>query len=143
MPKQFRSIHFLQSLGVLSGPRQRLLEFSSVLDAVRCASDLQRGMGQRNCGVSDEKQIIFRIGVNVGDIIIDQDDIFGEGVNVAARLEAIAEPGGICISRQVFEQVDGKLALSFRKLGLLSLKNITKPVEVFAKHLHEAHDACS
>lgn len=109
-----------------------LAEFSSVVNAVRCARDIQRGMSQRNAGGSEERQIIFRIGVNVGDVIIDGDDIFGDGVNVAARLEGIAEPGGICVSRQVFEQVEGKLELSFRKLGERSLKNIVKPVEVFA-----------
>jgi class 3 adenylate cyclase/pimeloyl-ACP methyl ester carboxylesterase len=109
-----------------------LVEFSSVVDAVRCACDIQRGMSERNADVVDESRIIFRIGVNVGDVIIDDGDIFGEGVNVAARLEGIAEPGGICISGQVFEQVEGKLALGFRKLGLRSLKNIARPVEVFA-----------
>ena len=74
----------------------------------------------------------FRIGVHVGDVIVDKDDIYGDGVNIAARLEGIAETGGICISRQAFEQVDGKLALAFRQLGPQTLKNIAKPMDVFA-----------
>jgi class 3 adenylate cyclase len=109
-----------------------LAEFSSVVNAVRCAHDIQHGMSQRNAGGSEEGQIKFRIGVNVGDVIIDGDDIFGDGVNVAARLEGIAEPGGVCVSRQVFDQVEGKLELGFRRLGERRLKNIVKPVEVFA-----------
>jgi len=109
-----------------------LLEFASAVDAVRCAVEVQRGMIARNEAVAQEKRIEFRIGINVGDIIIDDSDIFGDGVNVASRLEGIAEPGGIFISRQVFDQVDGKLALRVRKLGPRKLKNIAKPVEVFA-----------
>ena len=109
-----------------------LLEFASAVDAVRCAVEVQRGMIARNEAVAQEKRIEFRIGINVGDIIIDDSDIFGDGVNVAARLEGVAEPGGIFMSRQVFDQVDGKLALRVRKLGPRNLKNIAKPVEVFA-----------
>src|SRR6266480_4295437 len=86
-----------------------LAEFSSVVDAVRCALDVQRGMAERNAQVPQEKRIEFRVGVNVGDIIIDRGDIFGDGVNVAARLEGIAEPGGICISDDAHRQVRGKL----------------------------------
>jgi pimeloyl-ACP methyl ester carboxylesterase len=89
-------------------------------------------MVKRNAALPQEKRIEFRVGINIGDIIIDGDDIFGDGVNVAARLEAISEPGGICISRQVYDQIEGKLALQFRKLGPQHLKNIAKPVEVFA-----------
>src|SRR4029450_7704695 len=80
-----------------------LAEFSSVVDAVRCALDVQRGMAERNAGVPDEKRIEFRMGINVGDIIIDRGDIFGDDVNVAARLESLAEPGGICVSGRVQE----------------------------------------
>jgi len=109
-----------------------LVEFASVVEAVRCAVEVQHGMIKRNAEVPQEKRIEFRIGINVGDIIIDENDIFGDGVNVAARLEAIAEPGGIFISRQVYDQIEGKLAFHFRKLGLRALKNIAKPVEVFA-----------
>ncbi len=86
-----------------------LAEFSSVVDAVRCAIDVQRGMTKRNADLPQEKRIEFRIGINVGDIIIDRGDIFGDGVNVAARLEGIAEPGGICVSGRVLEDVQGRL----------------------------------
>ncbi|MEO8677221.1 MAG: adenylate/guanylate cyclase domain-containing protein, partial [Casimicrobiaceae bacterium] len=108
-----------------------LLEFPSVVDAVRCAVDVQRGMAERNAGVPADKQIEFRIGVNVGDIIIDGDDIFGDGVNVAARLQALAEPGGICASRVVRDQVLDKLSFDFEDLGAQQVKNIARPVEVF------------
>ena len=90
-----------------------LAEFSSVVDAVRCALHVQRGMAERNAGVSDEKRIEFRIGINVGDIIIDRGDIFGDGVNVAARLEGFAKPGGICISDDAHRQVRGKFDVTF------------------------------
>jgi tetratricopeptide (TPR) repeat protein len=108
-----------------------LLEFPSVVDAVRCAVDVQRGMTERNAGVSSERKIEFRIGINVGDIIIDGDDIFGDGVNVAARLEGLAEPGGICVSRAVRDQVLDKLSFAFEGLGPKEVKNIQRPVEVF------------
>ena len=108
-----------------------LLEFPSVVDAVRCAVDVQRGMLERNAQVPAEQQIQFRIGINVGDIIIDGDDIFGDGVNVAARLEALAEPGGICVSRVVRDQVLHKLSFAFDDLGPKDVKNIERPVEVF------------
>jgi class 3 adenylate cyclase/pimeloyl-ACP methyl ester carboxylesterase len=109
-----------------------LVEFASVVEAVCCAVDVQHGMVKRNAELPQEKRIEFRVGINLGDIIIDGNDIFGDGVNVAARLEAIAEPGGIFISRQVYDQIEGKLALRIRKLGARDLKNIAKPVEVFA-----------
>src|SRR3974390_1612077 len=86
-----------------------LVEFASVVNAVACAVAIQRGMFARNATVSGNRQIVFRIGINVGDIIIDEDDIFGEGVNIAARLENLCEPGGICISREANEQIKGKL----------------------------------
>ena len=109
-----------------------LVEFASVVDAVRCATDIQSGMSERNAAVPQTRRIEFRIGINVGDIIIDSGDIYGDGVNVAARLEGLAAPGGICLSRQAHEQVHGKLPLSYRELGPQTLKNISKPVEVFA-----------
>jgi class 3 adenylate cyclase/pimeloyl-ACP methyl ester carboxylesterase len=110
-----------------------LCEFQSVVDAVACAMKIQQGMSERERDLPEEERIRFRIGVNVGDIIVDPDgDIYGDGVNIAARLEAIAESGGICISRQTYDQVDGKVTLAFRPLGLKKLKNIAKPVEVFA-----------
>jgi class 3 adenylate cyclase len=101
-----------------------LAEFSSVVDAVRCALDIQRGMAERNANVAQEKRIEFRVGINIGDIIEDGGDIFGDDVNVAARLEGIADRGGFCISRQALEQVEGKLDLAFRELGRQNLKNI-------------------
>src|SRR4029434_10457610 len=94
-----------------------LVEFVSVVDAVRCAVDIQRGMAERNSEVPADKRIEFRVGINVGDIIIDGDDIFGDGVNVAARLEALAEPGGIMVSRTVHDQVRDKLSFGFEDLG--------------------------
>jgi adenylate cyclase len=108
-----------------------LLEFPSVVDAVRCAVDVQRGIAERNAGVAPEQRIEFRIGINVGDIIIDGDDIFGDGVNVAARLQTLAEPGGICVSRVVRDQVLDKLSFAFEDLGAQEVKNIARPVEVY------------
>jgi len=118
-----------------------LLEFASVVDAVRCAVDIQRGMAERNAGVSPEQRIDFRVGINVGDIIIDDDDIFGDGVNVAARLQTLAEPGGICVSRVVRDQVLDKLSFGFDDLGPQAVKNIVLPVEVYRVHLGERSDA--
>jgi adenylate cyclase len=108
-----------------------LLEFPSVVDAVRCAVDVQRGMAERNAGATPEQRIDFRIGINVGDIIIDGDDIFGDGVNVAARLQMLAEPGAICVSRVVRDQVLDKLSFTFEDLGAQAVKNIARPVEVY------------
>src|SRR5437867_9521432 len=108
-----------------------LLEFPSVVDAVRCAVDVQRGMAERNAGKAPDQRIDFRIGINVGDIIIDSDDIYGDGVNVAARLQALAEPGGICVSRVVRDQVLDKLSFTFDELGAQQIKNIARPVEVY------------
>ena len=108
-----------------------LAEFSSVVDAVRCALDVQRGMVQRNSDVPEEKRIEFRIGINVGDIILDHKDIFGDGVNVAVRLEGMAEPGGICVSGRVLEDVEGKIDIGFEDTGAQRLKNIARPVRVY------------
>jgi class 3 adenylate cyclase/pimeloyl-ACP methyl ester carboxylesterase len=108
-----------------------LVEFASVVDAVGCAVNIQRGMVGRNAGVSPEKQIVFRIGINIGDIIIDGDDIFGDGVNIAARLETLCEPGGVCISRAANDQIRDKLSLSFADLGEQVVKNISRAVGVF------------
>src|SRR5271166_5731695 len=108
-----------------------LLEFPSVVDAVRCAVDVQRGMAERNTAVPTEQRIEFRIGINVGDIIIDGDDIFGDGVNVAARLQTLAEPGGICVSRVVRDQVLDKLSFAFEDLGSQQVKNIARPVDAY------------
>jgi adenylate cyclase len=108
-----------------------LVEFASVVDAVACAVAVQRGMLSRNAEEPEDKRVIFRIGINVGDIIIDGDDIFGDGVNVAARLETLCEPGGLYISRTANDQVRDKLSLPFADLGEQLVKNIARPVGVF------------
>jgi len=109
-----------------------LLEFPSVVDAVECAVAVQAAMAKRNEGVPQDRRMLFRIGINLGDILIEGDDILGDGVNVAARLESIAEPGGICISSSAYDQVRGKVAVKFTDLGEQSLKNIALPVRVYA-----------
>ena len=109
-----------------------LAEFGSVVDAVRCAVAIQRGMIEREPEVSEERRIRFRIGVNLGDVIVEEHDIFGDGVNVAARLEALAEPGGICVSRMVRDQIRDKLPYPFEDMGEQSVKNIARPVRVYA-----------
>jgi adenylate cyclase len=109
-----------------------LAEFASVVDAVRCAAQVQRGMIDREPEVPDEQRIRFRIGINLGDVIVEEHDIFGDGVNVAARLEAVADPGGICISRTVREQIRDKLTYPFEDQGDQSVKNIARPVRVYA-----------
>ncbi|MGE0744546.1 MAG: adenylate/guanylate cyclase domain-containing protein [Rhodospirillales bacterium] len=108
-----------------------LLEFGSVIDAIVCAVAIQRGMLSRNLTVPEDRRIVYRIGVNIGDVIIDGDDILGDGVNVAARLEALCEPGGICISRAANEQVRDKLSLSFADLGEHTVKNIARSIGVY------------
>src|SRR6202161_4572773 len=108
-----------------------LVEFASVVDGVSCAVYVQRSMVRRNAAVPTEKQVVFRIGINVGDIIIDGDDIFGDGVNIAARLETLCEPGGVCISRAANDQIRDKLSISFSDLGEQAVKNIARAVGVF------------
>ena len=115
-----------------------LIEFPSVLDAVQCAVDVQRAMAQRNTHVPDDRRILFRVGVNQGDVIVDGDDIYGDGINVAARLEGLAAPGGICISGRVHEDVRGKLGLQYVDLGAQNLKNIARPVRAFSIDLSSA-----
>ena len=107
-----------------------LLEFASVVDAVRCAVEVQREMAERNTGVPPDRRIEFRMGINVGDIIRDGRDIYGDGVNIAARLEALAKPGGICVSRVVRDQVRDKLDFGFEDLGEQQVKNIARPIRV-------------
>jgi TolB-like protein/class 3 adenylate cyclase len=109
-----------------------LLEFPSVVDAVECAAAVQAVMAERNEGIPQDRRMLFRIGINLGDILIEGDDILGDGVNVAARLEGIAEPGGICISSSAYEQVRGKVNSEFTDLGEHSLKNISRPVRAYA-----------
>ena len=108
-----------------------LVEFASAVDAVQCATDIQRAMADRNADVAEEQRIELRIGINLGDIIVDGDDIYGDGVNVAARLEGLAEPGGVCMSRTTRDQVRDKLDLSLKDMGEVEVKNITRPVRVF------------
>jgi TolB-like protein/class 3 adenylate cyclase len=108
-----------------------LIEFPSVVEAVSCAVAMQRGMVERNAGTAEDQRIKFRVGVNVGDIIVEDEDIFGDGVNIAARLESLAEPGGICISRVVRDQIRDKLPHAFEDMGEQSLKNIARPVRVY------------
>jgi TolB-like protein len=115
-----------------------LVEFVSVVDAVRCAVDIQRGMVERNADLPAEKRIEFRIGINVGDIISDDNDIYGDGVNVAARLEALAEPGGIMVSRTVHDQVRDKLSFGFEDMGERTVKNIARPIGVHRVFLTES-----
>ena len=108
-----------------------LVEFASVVDAVRCAVDTQREMALRNSEVPADQRIEFRIGINLGDIMDDEGDIYGDGVNVAARLEALAPPGGICVSRVVRDQVRDKLNFTFDDRGEQQVKNIARPVRIF------------
>ena len=108
-----------------------LAEFGSVVNAIECAVAFQRTMAQRNADVEETRRMRFRIGINQGDIVFDDSRVYGDGVNVAARLENLAEPGGICISRRVYEDISGKMKLAFVDLGEQQLKNITQPVRVY------------
>jgi TolB-like protein/Flp pilus assembly protein TadD len=118
-----------------------LIEFPSVIEAVSCAVAVQREMARRNAGTPQDRRIAFRIGVNLGDIIVEDGDIHGDGVNIAARLEGIAEPGGICISEDAFRQVRGKVDAEFDDLGEQSLKNIVRPMRIYRIKLARAPDA--
>src|SRR5215475_9614820 len=108
-----------------------LIEFPNVVDAVSCAIEVQQGMGERNADVPEEKRIAFRIGINLGDVIVEGRDLYGDGVNIAARLEGLAEPGGICISQTVLNHARGKIAFEVEDLGEQALKNIVRPVHVY------------
>ena len=120
-----------------------LVEFPSVIEAVNCAIDVQKGMTTRNAGVPEDRRIQFRIGVNLGDVIVEGDDIYGDGVNVAARLETLAAPNGICVSDVVHQSVDGKLEVEFEDLGEREVKNIAKPLHVYRLILEAKHDTRS
>jgi adenylate cyclase len=109
-----------------------LAEFGSVVDALRCATEVQAGMAERNATAPADNRIEFRLGIHQGDIVVKDGDIFGDGVNIAARLEGLAEPGGICVSARVEEDAAGKLDLAFRDLGEQQLKNIARPVRAYA-----------
>ena len=108
-----------------------LVEFASAVDATRCAIEIQRAMAERNTAMPENRQIEFRVGINVGDVIIDEDDIYGDGVNIAARVEALASPGAICLSENAYQQIKGKLALDAVDMGEHQLKNIAQPVRVY------------
>jgi adenylate cyclase len=108
-----------------------LVEYSSVVDALLSATEMQAGMAERNANLPQNNRIEYRIGINVGDIVVEDGDIFGDGVNVAACLEALAEPGGICVSARVQEDAAGKLDLTFEDIGEQQLKNIARPVQVY------------
>src|SRR4030081_295918 len=108
-----------------------LVEFASAVDAARCAVEVQRGMADENTEIPQAKRIEFRIGIHLGDIIIDDNDIFGDGVNIAARLEGIAEPGGVCISDDAQRQIRGKVDIAFDDMGLQTLNNIAEPIRLW------------
>jgi adenylate cyclase len=108
-----------------------LIEFPSVVEAVACAVAIQRGINERNAEIPAGQRIEFRIGINLGDVIVEEGDIYGDGANIAARLEALAEPGGICVSRVVHDQVRDKLDVAFEDLGEQQVKNIARPLRVY------------
>jgi adenylate cyclase len=108
-----------------------LVEFASAVDAARCAVEVQRGMAEQNSAVPQSRRIEFRIGIHVGDIIVDDNDIFGDGVNIAARLEGISDPGGVCMSDDAQRQIRGKVDIAFDDMGLQTLKNITEPMRAW------------
>src|SRR5208282_1430171 len=108
-----------------------LAEFASVVDASRCAAEVQAAMAKSNAPLPPDRRIEFRIGINVGDIVVEDGDIFGDGFNVAARLEGLAQPGGICVSARVQEDAAGRLDLAFEDMGEQALKNITRPVRAY------------
>jgi class 3 adenylate cyclase len=114
-----------------------LMEFPSVVDAVAFSVEVQSAMQARNANIPEDQQILYRVGINIGDIIVEGDDIYGDGVNVAARLEGLAEPGGICIRRNVRNQIRDKLDLTFEDLGEVEVKNIARPVRAFRVVLDE------
>ena len=108
-----------------------LVEFASVVDAVSCAVEVQAALAERNAEAPEDRRLQLRIGINLGDVVVEGDDLYGDGVNVAARLETLAEPGGICVSAKVVEEARGKTAAEFDDLGEQRLKNIADPVRVF------------
>ena len=112
-----------------------LVEFASVVDAVECATNIQQEMAARNASVPEEQRFVFRIGINLGDVIIDGEDIYGDGVNIASRLEGLAEPGGICVSQPVYESVKDKLKHGFENMGERLVKNIETPIQMYRVRL--------
>jgi adenylate cyclase len=112
-----------------------LVEFASAVDAVRCALEVQRSMPEQNAALPQDQMIQFRMGIHVGDIIIDDNDIFGDGVNIAARLEGIADPGGVCMSNDAYRQVRGKVEISCEDMGPQPLKNSAEPIQAWRVRL--------
>ena len=108
-----------------------LIEFPSVVEAVECAIEMQQGLAERNRAAPDSRGVVFRVGINVGDVIIEDDDIYGDGVNLAARIQGLADPEGICVSRTARDQIRDKLDISLEDLGEHEVKNIARPVRVF------------
>lgn len=108
-----------------------IAEFPSAVAAVNCASQIQDALAARNAGKPSDEQMWFRIGVNLGDVIVDQDNLYGDGVNISARLEAMADPGGVCVSGSVYDLVHSKVPLTFESLGFRKLKNISNPIQVY------------
>src|SRR3989442_5988811 len=123
---------------VVDSPGDKLLaEFASVIDAVRCAVEIQQDLKAQNAALPDQRKMEFRIGINVGDVVVVGERIYGDGVNIAARLEGLAEAGGICIAGTVYDQVKNKLALGYEYLGEQTVKNIAEPVRVWRVVLDE------
>ena len=117
---------------VVDAPGDNLLaEFASVVDAVRCAVEIQHALKEKNAELPEHRRMQFRIGINLGDVIVEDERLYGDGVNIAARLESLATPGGICISGTVYDHVKSKLALSYEDLGAQSVKNIAEPVRTY------------
>src|SRR5215470_17233663 len=117
---------------VVDSPGDNLLaEFASVVDAVRCAVEIQHALKEKNAELPEHRQMHFRIGINLGDVVVEGERLYGDGVNIAARMESLAVPGGICISGKVFQEVENKLALTYDYQGEQTVKNIAKPVRVY------------
>ncbi|MFI4987077.1 MAG: adenylate/guanylate cyclase domain-containing protein [Alphaproteobacteria bacterium] len=108
-----------------------LVEFGSAVNAVACAVELQAAMEDANAGMAEDRRVVLRIGINLGDVMVEGSDLYGHGVNIAARLESLSEAGGLCISASVYEHVNGKVSYSFFSLGPQTLKNIDRPIEVY------------
>ena len=115
--------------------RRIMAEFPSVIGATECAVEIQTVMAERNEGVPDSRRMLFRIGINLGDVIYDETRIYGDGINIAARLEALAEPGGVLVSNTVYDQVRGKLPFTFEDVGERQVKNIEQPVRMYQLHI--------
>src|SRR5262250_1022602 len=121
---------------VVDAPGDNVLaEFASVVDAVQCAVDIQRELESRNAELASSRQMRFRIGINLGDVIVQDDHLYGDGVNIAARLEGLAEGGGICVSGTAYDQIEGKLPLAFEFSGEHTVKNIARPIRVYRLRL--------